>query len=440
MARILTRSVSERRRRSATSTSGSSFRITRCCLSAPFSRTCSARRSWRLPGAEAGADLTRARELLTAVGSSGSARSSALRAVGRRETARRARARADSQPARCCSATSQPATSIAPRPTTVAALLLELHAARATRSSLSSRTVGACRAVSGQVPDGRGRAAGAVNLRPARNRHCLNCQNAKVEFGHHGLAPCVRKFGNWRFWQAGQLSDDSERLVLRSATYHWRTNLAVCLGVAAAVSVLGGALLVGDSVRGSLRDLALSRLGRTGQVVSSTGFFREAIAARSCSRRRAAAAPLIATRGSSPTSHRAGGRRASSFTVSTSGSGGFTASSRATACSCRRRSRRSSAPPWRRPADAAAEAVGDSARIALRTQGRHRTDNAADVSGTLPPEQLGEFSLRPQQAEVRAVFAPLRRLQRDLGSAGRSTPCWSPAGRDADVERALRSA
>ena len=69
------------------------------------------------------------------------------------------------------------------------------------------------------------------------------------------------------------------RLVWLSATYHWRTNLAVALGVAAAVSVLGGALLVGDSVRGSLRDIALSRLGRTGQVMSSTGFFREALAA-----------------------------------------------------------------------------------------------------------------------------------------------------------------
>ena len=46
------------------------------------------------------------------------------------------------------------------------------------------------------------------------------------------------------------------------------------LGVAAAVSVLGGALLVGDSVRGSLRDLVLSRLGRTGQVVSSIGLLQ----------------------------------------------------------------------------------------------------------------------------------------------------------------------
>ena len=69
-----------------------------------------------------------------------------------------------------------------------------------------------------------------------------------------------------------------DRLVLRSVTYHWRTNLAVVLGVAAAVSVLGGALLVGDSVRGSLRDLVLSRLGRTDDVVASAGFFRDALA------------------------------------------------------------------------------------------------------------------------------------------------------------------
>ena len=57
------------------------------------------------------------------------------------------------------------------------------------------------------------------------------------------------------------------QIVLRSLTYYWRTNVAVVLGVATAVSVLAGALLVGDSVRGSLRDLLLGRLGRTDQVV-----------------------------------------------------------------------------------------------------------------------------------------------------------------------------
>ena len=62
------------------------------------------------------------------------------------------------------------------------------------------------------------------------------------------------------------------RLALTSARYYWRTNLAVTLGVAAAVAVLAGALVVGDSVRGSLRDIALGRLGNTDQVLSSMGF------------------------------------------------------------------------------------------------------------------------------------------------------------------------
>jgi hypothetical protein len=61
-------------------------------------------------------------------------------------------------------------------------------------------------------------------------------------------------------------------------TYYWRTNTAVVAGVATAVSVLAGALLVGDSVRGSLRDLVVGRLGKTDHVIASTTFFRERLA------------------------------------------------------------------------------------------------------------------------------------------------------------------
>ena len=70
----------------------------------------------------------------------------------------------------------------------------------------------------------------------------------------------------------------ARHLVVRGLTYYWRTNIAVVIGVATAVAVLAGALLVGDSVRGSLRDLVLQRLGRTDLVVASVGFFREALA------------------------------------------------------------------------------------------------------------------------------------------------------------------
>ncbi|MGH9940541.1 MAG: hypothetical protein ACREAM_30225, partial [Blastocatellia bacterium] len=67
-------------------------------------------------------------------------------------------------------------------------------------------------------------------------------------------------------------------LVKHNLTHYWRTNLAVILGVATAVAILAGALLVGDSVRASLRDLALARLGKTDFAVTASGFFRERLA------------------------------------------------------------------------------------------------------------------------------------------------------------------
>jgi ABC-type antimicrobial peptide transport system permease subunit len=49
-------------------------------------------------------------------------------------------------------------------------------------------------------------------------------------------------------------------LMLRNLLFHWRGNLAVLLGVAVGTAVLTGALLVGDSLRGSLREQALGQL------------------------------------------------------------------------------------------------------------------------------------------------------------------------------------
>ena len=40
-------------------------------------------------------------------------------------------------------------------------------------------------------------------------------------------------------------------------------------------------------------------------------------------------------------------------------------------------------------------------------------------TSVLPREQLGEFALRPQQTAVRALFVPLRRIQRDLDVRGK---------------------
>src|SRR5262249_61647448 len=68
------------------------------------------------------------------------------------------------------------------------------------------------------------------------------------------------------------------RLLLRNLLYHWRGNLAVLLGVVVGAAVLTGALLVGDSLRGSLRSLTLEQLGWVDQAMVTGRFFREELA------------------------------------------------------------------------------------------------------------------------------------------------------------------
>lgn len=69
-------------------------------------------------------------------------------------------------------------------------------------------------------------------------------------------------------------------LILRSLRHHARAHLGVLLGAVVGSAVLVGALLVGDSVRGSLRELALARLGRTELAIASNDrLFRDQLAA-----------------------------------------------------------------------------------------------------------------------------------------------------------------
>ena len=101
-----------------------------------------------------------------------------------------------------------------------------------------------------------------------------------------------------------------QRLIVRSLIHHWRTNLAVLLGVVAGTAVIGGALIVGDSVRGSLRQMTLDRLGQIDFVVSGPRFFREELA-DDLSSKFPGAAPAILMQAaiiakSGDTSHRAG--------------------------------------------------------------------------------------------------------------------------------------
>jgi putative ABC transport system permease protein len=69
-------------------------------------------------------------------------------------------------------------------------------------------------------------------------------------------------------------------LILRSLRHHARAHLGVLLGAAVGSAVLVGALLVGDSVRGSLREMALARLGNIHVALASGDrWIREGLAA-----------------------------------------------------------------------------------------------------------------------------------------------------------------
>jgi hypothetical protein len=84
-------------------------------------------------------------------------------------------------------------------------------------------------------------------------------------------------------------------LLLRNLLYHGRGNLAVLLGVAVGAAVLTGALLVGDSLRGSLRERSLEQLGWVHHAMVTGRFFAADLADRLGAER---AAPAILLRGS----------------------------------------------------------------------------------------------------------------------------------------------
>ena len=67
-------------------------------------------------------------------------------------------------------------------------------------------------------------------------------------------------------------------LSLRAARFYWLSNLAVMLGVAVGAAVLVGALVIGDSLRGSLRDRALHQLNGVEHTYTGPRLIHEGIA------------------------------------------------------------------------------------------------------------------------------------------------------------------
>ena len=68
------------------------------------------------------------------------------------------------------------------------------------------------------------------------------------------------------------------RIVLRSIFYYRRTHLVVAVAVMISTAVIGGALIVGDSVRYSLQMMTLQRLGNITHALASHRFFTQSLA------------------------------------------------------------------------------------------------------------------------------------------------------------------
>lgn len=211
-------------------------------------------------------------------------------------------------------------------------------------------------------------------------------------------------------------------LLRRSLFHHRRTNAAVVAGVAVAVAVLAGALLVGRSVRASLRALAEQRIGRTDAALQGARLFEEALAERLSRAPAARTAPLLSLRG--VVSEPASGRRAAPVEV-------WGVDERFWAFHELEPPALGARDALLSPALAQELAVEQGASLLLRAEaasdlpgstlfGRRDDPGRAlrlKLAGVREARALGEFSLRPSQQASRALFVPLATLQSAFGRA-----------------------
>jgi putative ABC transport system permease protein len=216
-------------------------------------------------------------------------------------------------------------------------------------------------------------------------------------------------------------------LAVAGTVFYRRTQAAVVLGVAAAVAVLAGSLLVGASVRGSLKELATSRLGKTDAVVIAETPFTGELGARLTAGLTAGPsshAALLAMTG--VVTHQPSGRRATSVLIYGVDAEFFTF--HGVSASAPEDSAALLSPDLATELGAAADddllvRVGRPTDIPIDSLHGRRDDVGRSIRlsarGALSSQAMGEFSLAPAQGPVRSVFVPLERLQRDLGLAGR---------------------
>lgn len=215
----------------------------------------------------------------------------------------------------------------------------------------------------------------------------------------------------------------SWRYILASLVHHRRVHLAVAAGVAVATAVITGALLVGDSVRGSLRELSLERLGRIEAVLVAVQPFRTALADEFELRAEQAAlplkvVPLTIARGTLKTTG-AEQRIATGLTVFGCGDGFWDFGNDDIQAKLGRReiglTAALAAELGAQPGDslllrlpATSALPGDST---LAEKEDTIVSRRFKVAAVLPNKSLARFSLQPTQRTPRNVFLSLRALQ-----------------------------
>lgn len=241
------------------------------------------------------------------------------------------------------------------------------------------------------------------------------------------------------------------RFVFRSLFHYRRTNFAVVLGVAVGAAALTGALVVGDSVRGSLRELALGRLGNIDYALVAPRFFREALAGELASdadfaRAFDAPCPLIVLSGAGKNPD--GGARANQITILGVDDRFWKLSTEST----------SMVMPEGRSVllnSALAEELGASVgQDVLLNFGRHdavatetllgRRDETTTtlrvtVAGIVPANGLGAFSPNPSKSTPKNAFVPLSVLQKSLDQGGRINALLVPTSNPSSTSKSVRT-
>ena len=252
--------------------------------------------------------------------------------------------------------------------------------------------------------------------------------------------------------------DGVAMLTRASLRFYAATHVMVVLGVAVAVAVLAGALLVGASVRESLKQIALGRLGAADVIVTSPTFFRTALADNLLTRSTQpeqsplgarldayrvlrSTAPVVVFAGAvvHDESKRAAGKvmvygideRFGRF----HGVEGFEVSGREALISAALAQEVGA-----KSGDTITLRVAKPSDIPLATlQGRRETTGErirVTVARVLDEASLGEFSLAPAQGPVFAIYLPIGRLQRDLGLGDRANTILISLNDAAEVEPA----